>query len=94
MSGKVVHLSSEIHEKMTEFCRANQLKASDWVSRLIIVVTGGDVRIESVPDKPKPQPLIEVVERKRVSIPSELEAPPADDLWSRAPFWDKRGNGT
>jgi hypothetical protein len=35
MSGKVIHLPDEVHEKMVEYCNNNNISASSWVEALI-----------------------------------------------------------
>lgn len=71
MSGKVIHLSDEIHSKMMDFCKEHNMSASRWVESLI--------------DDAIQRTTITVVDKKQ--LPKQEDNINQDDLWSKPPFW-------
>lgn len=75
MSGKVIHLSKEVHSRMMEFCQKNDIPASRWVERLIYTAIS------------KETSSIQAVEHK--SFPKEQMSDNMDDPWTKPPFWER-----
>ncbi len=79
--GKVVHLDDAAHEKAKAYCKANNIKMSDFVSQLINDGIKKVHRLYPKPVEKKPLPKTDKV--KPTSLPAE-----------QPPFWESKGSGS
>lgn len=73
MSDKVVHVTSEVHARLMDFCKRNKIAANKWVSSLIdTTISNSDRGIQPVCKKELPKIIVNKDE----------------EIWSRPPFWN------
>lgn len=89
MAGKVIHLSDEIHSKMTSFCKEHNLVASQWVESLINRAVDNDPPLfdkdGNLNKEMTKAVMTEIVKKKEQ--PQSQPSSSSDDPWSRPPFW-------
>ena len=87
---KVVHLSSDVHRRAKEYCTAQNLKMSDWVTQLIDQAIQGGPSTEA-----KVQTLVPNTKKKKIlealasAHPAPEEGVPA---YALPPFWSRRAS--
>jgi hypothetical protein len=82
MSGKVIHLSDEIHARMKAYCTEHDLVASQWVESLIHNAVSGNEEVKRVERE-------SAVVNKKERVDFFTPCASSDDPWAKPPFWDK-----
>ena len=93
MADKVIHVSQETHSQLKEYCQKSGVALKDWAEQILLDAILVPVEKRKLLPVEKKKPLrssteeVELVENPE----DQKEQPqPANDPWSRQPFWKQK----
>lgn len=85
--GKVVHLDDELHARVRQHCREEDVQMKEWVSQVLTAALDAPAEVACEPEPEPERPTVRIPVSKKPLLQCDDEL--IDEPWSRPPFWAK-----